>query len=92
VIAGVANAPTLIAGNGLVAAVVPAPAVTEAYTWLGVTIFAGVAVGSPLGGTLIDRFGAQAAMWAAAVAGAAALLAALAGSRHLRSASGRPEK
>lgn len=86
VIAGVANAPTLIAGNGLVAAVVPAHAVTEAYTWLGVTVFAGVAVGSPLGGALIDRFGADAAMWAATVAGAAALLAAVIGSRHLRPA------
>jgi MFS family permease len=35
IIAGLANAPTLITGNTLVPAVVPAAAVTEAYTWLG---------------------------------------------------------
>ncbi|MFI6132908.1 MFS transporter [Micromonospora sp. NPDC051141] len=83
-IAGLANAPTLITGNALVTRVVPAHAATEAYTWLGVTIFAGIAVGAPLGGTLIDRLGADAALWAATGAGVVALTAAVIGRRRLR--------
>ncbi|SBT65791.1 Predicted arabinose efflux permease, MFS family [Micromonospora sediminicola] len=82
-IAGAANAPTLITGNALVAAVVPAHAVTEAYTWLGVTIFAGIAMGAPLGGALIDRFGSHAALWAATAAGIVAVITAVTGRRHL---------
>ena len=46
--AGLANAPSLITGNTLVPLVVPAPNLTEAYTWLGVSVFAGIAVGSAL--------------------------------------------
>lgn len=94
VIAGAANAPTLITGNALVAAVVPGHAVTEGYTWLGVTIFAGIAVGAPLGGILIDNLGAHAALWAATAAGVAALTAAVTGRARLQpgaAASGEPE-
>ena len=76
VIAGAANAPTLITGNTLVAAVAPAEAITEAYTWLSVTVFAGIAVGATLGGVLIDHGGAPSALWAAAGAGALATTAA----------------
>ena len=83
-IAGVANAPTLITGNALVTTVVPAHAVTEAYTWLGVTIFAGIAVGAPLGGALIDNLGADAALWAATGAGLLGLIAAVTGRHRLR--------
>ncbi|MET7950098.1 MFS transporter [Micromonospora sp. NPDC005324] len=83
VVAGVANAPTLIAGNTLVATVIPGHAVTEAYTWLGVTIPAGIAVGAPIGGALIDTTGADAALWAATGAGVVALAAAFAGRHHL---------
>ncbi|HWT22144.1 MAG TPA: MFS transporter, partial [Solirubrobacteraceae bacterium] len=59
-VAGLANAPTLITGNTLVPAVVPRHAVTEAYTWLSVTLFAGMAVGSAAAGALIDGSGASA--------------------------------
>ncbi len=82
-IAGVANAPTLITGNTLVPAVVPASAVTEAYTWLGVAVFAGVAIGSPVGGALVDHAGAQAALWASTIPAALALVAAVGGRRAL---------
>jgi predicted MFS family arabinose efflux permease len=82
-VGGIATAPTLITGNTLVPLVVPASAVTEAYTWLGVIIFAGAAVGSPIAGALIDHHGGQAALWAATVAGALAMLAAIAGRRWL---------
>jgi len=91
VIAGTANAPTLITGNALVATVVPARAVTEAYTWLGVTIFAGIALGTPLGGALIDHLGAYAALWAATAAGAAAVIAAITGRHHLHKSPATPD-
>jgi predicted MFS family arabinose efflux permease len=82
-VGGMATAPTLITGNTLVPLVVPASAVTEAYTWLGVIIFAGAAVGSPIAGALIDHHGGRAALWASTVAGALALLAAIVGRRWL---------
>ncbi|WP_433304828.1 MFS transporter [Actinoplanes sp. CA-030573] len=81
VIAGTANAPTLITGNTLVAVVAPAEAITEAYTWLSVTVFAGIAVGATLGGVLIDHGGAPGALWAAAGAGVLATTAAAIGRR-----------
>ena len=83
VIGGLANAPTLITGNTLVPAVVPAPAVTEAYTWLGVAVFAGIALGSPLGGALVDHQGAGAALWVAVVAGTAAAAVTVTGRHRL---------
>ena len=82
-VGGMATAPTLITGNTLVPLVVPANAVTEAYTWLGVIIFAGAAVGSPIAGALIDHHGGRAALWASTAAGALAVLAAIAGRRWL---------
>ncbi len=83
VVAGLANAPTLITGNTLVPDVVPAHAVTEAYTWLVVAVFAGVAVGSATAGVLIDQFDARAALWASLVAGIAVAALAIAGRRWL---------
>lgn len=81
VIAGTANAPTLITGNALVTVVAPAEVITEAYTWLSVTVFAGIAVGATLGGVLIDHGGAWSALWAAAGAGFLATTAAATGRR-----------
>ena len=69
-IAGMANAPTLIAGNSLVPQLVPPEVLTEAYTRLGVMISAGVAVGAAGGGPLIDHHGAESALWACGAAGA----------------------
>ncbi len=68
-LAGMANAPTLIAGNSLVPTLVPPEAITEAYTRLGVMISAGVAVGAAAGGPLIDHHGAGSALWACSAAG-----------------------
>ena len=60
---------------------VPAHAITEAYTWLSVTVFAGIAVGSSVGGVLIDHVGAAGALWAAVGAGVLATTAAAIGRR-----------
>ncbi|WP_143145080.1 MFS transporter [Streptomyces humi] len=83
VVAGTANAPTLITGNALVAVVVSAHAVTEAYTWLGVSVFAGIAVGVSAGGVLVDGAGGVAALWAATGAGIVAAVVAVSGRRRL---------
>ena len=83
VAAGLANAPTLITGNTLVPDVVPARTVTEAYTWLVVAVFAGMAVGSAAAGVLIDKSGARAALCASVIAGIAVALLAAAGRRWL---------
>ena len=83
IVAGLANAPTLITGNILVPEVVPAHTVTEAYTWLVVAIFAGIAVGSAVAGVLIDLFGAGTALWASVLAGIAAAALATTGRRWL---------
>jgi len=83
VIAGLANAPTLITGNTLASAVVPHDAITEAYTWLSVAVFAGIAVGSPIGGLLIDRLGASCSLMASIGAGTLAAVLATACNRFL---------
>jgi len=83
VIAGLANAPTLITGNTLASAVVPRDAITEAYTWLSVAVFAGIAVGSPLGGVIIDRVGPSVCLTASIVAGTVAAVLATACNRFI---------
>ena len=82
-VAGLANAPTLITGNTLVPTVVPSGVVTEAYTWLSVTLFAGVAVGSTLAGVLVDASGPSAGLLAGTGAAAGAVLATVLGYRRL---------
>lgn len=84
VVAGFTNAPTLITGNTLIPSLVPTRAVTEAYTWLQISVFAGIAVGSPLGGTLIDHAGAATSLWASVAAGAVAAVIAITGNGALQ--------
>jgi predicted MFS family arabinose efflux permease len=84
IIAGLANAPTLITGNTLASAVVPHDAIAEAYTWLSVAVFAGIAVGSPLGGVIIDRFGPSVCLTASIVAGTVAAVLATTCNRFIR--------
>ncbi|MGN6608617.1 MAG: MFS transporter [Jatrophihabitans sp.] len=88
--AGFTNAPTLITGNSLVPTTVPVDNLTEAYTWLGVSVFAGIAVGTAFGGVLVDRAGASAALTAAIVAALAVAGAALRGHRYLHAQSPGP--
>lgn len=73
-VAGTANTPTLITGNTMVRWLVPAEHVTEAYTWLGVGVFAGIAVGAAAGGALIDQVGHIGSFCAAVAAAALAAL------------------
>ncbi|MDP9026480.1 MAG: MFS transporter, partial [Actinomycetota bacterium] len=88
-IAGLANSPTLISGNALVPALVSSRSRTEAFTWLSVIIFAGIAVGSPVAGVLSDRLGPPAALAAAAGAGLLVACLGIASQRLIRNSSAR---
>ncbi len=61
-LAGFAVASTLIGGNALISLLVPPEVLTEGFTWLGVAIVIGVAVGAPVTGAAADEWGARAAL------------------------------
>lgn len=78
-ISGISISPTLITAFGLVERSVPEVKLTEGMTWAVTGITIGMAVGSFSSGWVIDQFGAAQGFWVSVVAGAAALLVALAG-------------
>jgi MFS family permease len=83
VFAGMAVAPTLIAGYGILERQAEPGRGTEAMAWLASTISVGVAIGSALAGHIIDAHGARASYAFAACCGAVAVLICLAGRRKL---------
>ncbi len=86
VLAGLAIAPALATAFALLGQVAPAGTVTEAYTWTATGFGGGIALGSALGGWLIETSGTSASFAAAAVAVAGAAAIAFLGSGTLRSA------
>ena len=82
-VAGMAIAPTLIAGYAILEQQAPPHRRTEAMAWLGSTISIGVAVGSAITGHIIDAAGARAGYVFAACCGALAVTICLAGRRRL---------
>lgn len=77
-------APSLACVFVVVNAAAPAGTVAEAFAWVGTAILVGISTGSPVGGHLVDRFGAGAAL-----AGGLIVSATCAGVLALRSASVR---
>ncbi|UFU06946.1 MFS transporter [Ruania halotolerans] len=91
-IAGLAIAPTMINGNGLVQQLVPRARLTEGFAWESTAIWVGFAVGTSVAGAAVDAYGSVGSYRVLAGAGAiAALLAIIAAPRlraaHLRSAA-----
>ena len=82
-LAGMAIAPTLIAGYAILEQQAPPHRTTEAMAWLGSTISVGVAVGSAVVGHLIDAAGARAGYAFAACCGTLAVTICLTGRRRL---------
>lgn len=74
---GLTIAPTLVTGNALVQAIVPAERLTEGLTWVGTALGVGVAGGSAVAGPLIDTHGSHAGFLVATAAGALSVLVAL---------------
>ena len=85
-VAGLAIAPTLIAGYAILERQAPPHRSTEALAWLGSTISVGVAVGSAVAGHLVDAYGARAGYGFAACCGGLAAAICLAGRRKLETA------
>ena len=84
--AGLLIAPLGAAGNQLVGQVAPAGAVTEAYTWPVTAMIAGFALGTAVGGALVEGIDWRACFVAAALAGALGAWVAFAGRRTLSAA------
>lgn len=83
-VAGLAAAPTIITGNGLVQDMVGKHQLTEALTWVGTSIGIGASLGASVAGARIDVAGADAGFLVTVGAGWFATLLTLAASRTLR--------
>jgi MFS family permease len=78
ILAGIAVSPSLISSFTLAELLVPRAAVTEAFTWIGMALGLGVAVGGSIAGKIVDAIGANTAFLVATVsAGAAAIIVAV---------------
>lgn len=83
-VTGLAVAPTLITGNGLVQDMVGRHQLTEALTWVGTSIGIGASLGASIAGARVDDAGAAAGFLITVGAGWFATLLTLAASRTLR--------
>lgn len=72
VLTGVTVSPSLISSFTLAELIVPRPAVTEAFTWIGTALALGVAVGASVAGKVVDLVGANASFLVATAAAAIA--------------------
>jgi MFS family permease len=84
-LAGVAIAPTLIAGFTLVQKLVPPGALTEGLNWTITALGVGAAVGAWTAGLISDSAGGRTAFLVAVAAGGAAVIVAACGRSSLRS-------
>ena len=82
-LAGVAIAPTLIAGFTLVQKLVPSGALTEGLNWMITALGVGAAVGAWSAGLIADSAGGDTAFLIAVVAGGAAVIVAACGRGRL---------
>jgi MFS family permease len=82
--AGVAIAPTLIAGFTLIQRLMPSGVLTEGLNWTITALGVGAAVGAWTAGLIADRAGGRTAFLVAVVAGAAAVIVAACGRSSLR--------
>ncbi len=86
-VVGMSIAPSLIAGNGLVADLVPRGRLTEGLTWVGTALGVGVSFGSWAAGALVDRSGSHGGFAVVMAAGGAAVLTTVAALPTLRRAT-----
>jgi MFS family permease len=83
-VAGLAIAPTIITGNGLVQDMVGKHQLTEALSWVGTSIGIGASLGASVAGARVDAAGADAGFLVAVSAAWFATLLTLAATRTLR--------
>lgn len=89
-LAGIGVAPTFIAGAALVQELVPPERLTEALTWIVTSTAVGVALGTPVAGTVVDASGGAAAYWVTLICGVLTMLVALIASPLLKRAHQPP--
>ncbi|MET9778180.1 MFS transporter [Streptomyces sp. NPDC006367] len=83
-VAGLSIAPTMITTMSLIEEHVPRAQLTEGMTWVSTGLAVGVALGSSVGGWVIDGAGARAGYVVPAVAGAVAVAVGFLGYRRLK--------
>ncbi len=83
-VAGLAIAPTVITGTGLVQDMVAGHQLTEALSWVGTSISSGASLGASIAGMRVDDAGADAGFLVPVAAAWFAALLTLAASRTLR--------
>lgn len=91
-VTGIAIAPTLVNGNGLVQDLVAPERLTEGLTWVGTSLGVGVSIGSSIAGARIDAHGSKAGFLVVVAAAACAVLATLVALRTLRPRPARTDE
>ncbi len=89
---GLAIAPTMAVGDGVVHALVPRSRLTEGMAWTRVGLDMGVALGAWLTGLAIDTYGSAGGFTVTAWSGAAGIVLMLGGWRYLRRKRAYEEK
>lgn len=80
---GLGIAPTMIAANSVIEGLAPRHRLTEAFAWLSSATASGVAIGSIIGGVVIDELGTRGGQAVGVVAGAVAAIVVVLGSGTL---------
>ncbi len=83
-VCGLATAPTLVTGVGLVEATVPRRRLTEAISWTSTSVTLGATAGTALGGMAVDAIGPHRAFVVPLLATGLGLAVAIASARWLR--------
>lgn len=78
-VVGVGIAPSLIAVSSVIQTLAPPDRLTESLAWISTALGFGVAIGSALAGTVIDRMGAHEALWIVGICATLGLIAAVIG-------------
>lgn len=84
-LAGVTIAPVLVSGMSLVESRIPRASLTEGLAWVTAALTFGVTLGASIGGSAVDRIGAQDSFVVQTVAAASAAVLAVAGYLVIRS-------
>ncbi len=89
-LAGVTIAPVLVSGMSLVESRIPRASLTEGLAWVTAALTFGVTLGASIGGSAVDRIGAQDSFVVQTVAAATAAVLAVLGYLVIRSRARRP--
>lgn len=78
-VVGVGIAPSLIAVSSVIQTLAPPERLTESLAWISTALGFGVAIGSAVAGSVIDRLGAHEAIWITSICSTIGLIVAVIG-------------